>query len=200
MQTKPWKDPYLRGRTLHRFGKIATAFKTPQPRVPILLPEFKVPNSGAPSGHPSLFRRIHSRRHRCRVIWPEFAAAYAVCWSTLHQTFFHFDLYWQTALWTFRISLVAPQSHHRDTQYWMCVWKWGCGGSIYLSSNTAYALTSIFGRHCASGLWKRVKDEWIVDERLKPRSKKARIKTTFWDWSVKTLIKTVLKTDEKGRV
>ena len=24
--------------------------------------------------------------------------------------------------------------------------------SIYLSSNTAYALTSIFGRHCASGL------------------------------------------------
>ena len=26
--------------------------------------------------------------------------------------------------------------------------------SIYLYSNTAYALASIFGRHCASGSWK----------------------------------------------
>ena len=43
---------------------------------------------------------------------------------------------------------------------------------IYLSCGTAYALATFFGRHRVSGLWKRIKDEWIVvslgkDERPK---------------------------------
>ena len=67
---------------------------------------------------------------------------------------------------------------------------------------------AFFGRHCASGLWKRIKDEWIVttvvsldeDERLKWDWKWGKSITTVSDWSVKTFIKTVLKTDEDGWV
>ena len=64
---------------------------------------------------------------------------------------------------------------------------------IYLSSGTAYLLASIFGRHCVSGVWKRVKDEWIVvslgkDEMLKSRSKWGKNKNNFLWLIIKNII------------
>ena len=70
--------------------------------------------------------------------------------------------------------------------------------SFCLFFNTAYTLASIFGRHSASGSWKKITSEWMIvsldkGERLKLDRNEAKIKTTFWNWLVKHLWRQYLK-------